>query len=526
MSENYLNNPLLKKAFTPIEYTKEQIEEYVKCAEDPVYFIRNYVKIINLDEGIINFNLRGYQEKFVNIMHNERFVITLQPRQAGKTNTSIAFLLHYVLFNEYKSVAILANKDANAKDFLARLKLAYENLPKWIQQGVLEWNKGTIVLENGSKVKSSATSSSAIRSGSYNIILLDELAFVPHNIQQEFFSSAYPTVSSGTTTKVIISSTPGGFEMFYKLWTDANKGINGYIPYRVTLDEVPGRDETWRKQTIAALGEDVFRREHLGEFIGSQHTLISSAKLTSLAYQEPIVSKDSLFIYSRPEPEHTYFMTVDVSHGKEQDFSTFTIFDITEYPFEQVAIFKDNQIAPLVFPDIIHKLATEYNQAFVLVEVNDIGTQVSDILYYDLEYENLLLAAVKGRAGQVLGDGFAKNTQFGVKTSKQVKRVGCNSLKHLIENDKIKINDFNTIAELSSFILKGGSYQAEEGKNDDLVMNLVIFSWAVTQNYFSDITGKNIKRKMFAQQLQEMEDDLVPFFVNDGEDEDSIWEAV
>lgn len=534
-SENYLNNPLLKKANTRVEYSEHELSEYIKCAGDPKYFIKNYMKIVNLDEGIIKFNLRDYQEEFVDLMHSNRFVITLQPRQAGKTNTTIAYILHYILFNEHKSVAILANKEKNSKDFLGRLKLAYENLPMWIQQGVLEWNKSSISLENGSKVFASATSSSAVRSGSYNLLLLDELAFVPRNIQSEFFASAYPTISSGTTTKVFISSTPGGFEMFYKLWQDANSKKNGYVPFRVDLGQIPGRDQNWKDQTRATLGEEVYRREHLCEFIGSHHTLIDASKLSSMPYDEPLYDKNNLKIYENPIEGHTYFMTADVAYGKEKDYSTLTVFDITHPPYKQCAIFRDNTIAPMVFPTVIESTGKKFNDAYALIEINDVGLQVAAILYYDIEYENVLLVSARNGIGQTLGGGFAKSIQPGVKMTKQVKKIGCTGMKSLIENDKLLVRDFNTISELSSFVLKGGSYAAEQGNTDDLVMNLVLFSWAVNQAYFGELLGHNIKESLYGSSVQDIEENLIPVglidsledaaereFFGDG----GVWQAV
>jgi hypothetical protein len=509
-SESYLNNPNLKSAFVKYEYTKHELSEFVKCAQDPVYFIKTYVKIINIDEGLIDFALRDYQEDMVNLLHNNRFVITLQPRQTGKTITSAMYLMYHAIFNASKNIAIIANKDKRAKGILHTIKLAYENLPKFLQQGVLVWNKGDIELENGSKISASATSSSSIRGDSINILLLDELSFVPQNIQEEFFASVYPTISSGKTSKIFISSTPLGFEMFHRLWKDASEGRNAYVAYEVKNSGIPGRDTKWEKETIAAIGMERYRREYLCEFMGSQNTLIDPTKLSSLTYSNPIYSKSGLILYEEPDPDKIYAMTVDCAHGKGLDASAFHIFDITKYPYRQVGTYRNNTISPLVFPNVIYDLATKFNEAYVLVEVNDVGYQVATILHNELEYDAILLCASHGRNGQQISTGFGKNVQYGVRTTPQVKRIGCVNLKRLIEDDKIILQDFATIIELSSFTLQGGTYKADPGKHDDLCMALVLFAWLVNQAYFNEMLEKNLYHNMYQDQLEELEEELAP----------------
>lgn len=524
MSESYLGNPNLFKANTKIEYTQEQVQEIAKCMEDPIYFIKNYIKIVNIDDGLVPFNMYEFQERMVDTFHNNRFSICKLPRQSGKSTTIIAYLLHQVVFNDNINVAILANKSSTARDLLGRLQLAYENLPKWLQQGVLNWNKGSLELENGSKILAAATSSSAIRGGSFNIIFLDEFAFIPANISEQFFSSVYPTISSGKSSKVMIVSTPHGMNMYYKIWNDAIHKRNDYIPVEVHWSEVPGRDEKWKQETIRNTSEAQFATEFECEFVGSVDTLINPSKIRMLSHNTPLVSNAGLDLYERPEKGKDYVITVDVARGTVKDYSAFVVFDVSKMPYRMVAKFRDNEIKPILFPHTIEKVARQYNNAHVCVEVNDLGHQVADALQFELEYTNLLMCMMKGRAGQILGGGFSKRgTQLGVRMTKQVKRIGCSNLKSLLEGDKIIIQDFHTIQELSTFVRRGSSWQAEEGSNDDLVMCCVIFAWITNQRYFKEMTDQDVRARMYEEQANAIEQDMAPFgFLNDGLDDDSF----
>ncbi len=519
MSENhYLGNPLLKKSNVPVNWTKENILEYQKCMEDPIYFIKNYIKIVSLDEGLVPFKLYDFQENIVETIHNDRFTICKMPRQSGKSTTMVSYILHYVLFNPNMNVAILANKAATARDILGRLQLAYENLPKWLQQGVVSWNKGSVDLENGSRVVASSTSSSAVRGGSFNMIFLDEFAFVPTNVAEDFFSSVYPTISSGKSTKVIIVSTPNGMNLFYKLWVDAENKRNSYNIVDVHWSQVPGRDEKWKNETIANTSEEQFKREFECEFLGSANTLIHPTKIKSMAFKNPITSNAGLDMYEKPRHGATYVIVADVSRGTNNDYSAFIVFDVSTVPYNIVAKYRDNQIKPMLFPNIIHDVAKAYNMAYVMVEVNDIGEQVATALQFDLEYENLIMASMRGRAGQVVGGGFSGGkAQLGVRTTKAVKRLGCSNIKQVIETDKMIINDYDLITEFSTFILKGQSYLAEEGHTDDLAMCCVLFGWLVEQTYFKELTDDDIRARMFAEQQNQLEQDMAPFgFMDDG----------
>ncbi len=525
--EVYLGNPNLKKANVTQNFTKKQVAEYLKCAEDPIYFIRTYIKIVSLDEGVIPFKMYDFQESMVDKFHKHRFNIAKLPRQSGKSTIVTAYLLWYVLFNDNVNVAILANKAPTAREMLGRLQLSYENLPRWLQQGILGWNKGSLELENGSKILASSTSASAVRGMSFNIIFLDEFAFVPNHIAEQFFASVYPTISSGKKTKVIIISTPHGMNQYYKLWHDAERGANNYVATEVHWSQVPGRDAKWKQQTIENTSEAQFRVEFDCEFLGSVDTLISPSKLRTMPYDDPIKQNRGLAIYEERIEDHNYIVTVDVSRGIGGDYSAFCVVDTTTIPYKLVARYKNNEIKPIVLPNIIVDVCKHYNNAYVLCEVNDIGGQVADIIQYDLEYENLLMAAMRGRAGQQLGQGFSgKKTQLGVKMSTAVKQVGCSNLKALIEDDKLLITDYDTISELTTFIQKGQSFQAEDGCHDDLAMCLVIFGWMAMQEYFKEMHDNDVRARIYADQRDAIEQDMAPFgFINDGLEDDVIVDA-
>ena len=521
MTDNYLANPNLKKAYVPIEFTEEQIKEVIKCSKDINYFINTYVKIINLDEGLVDFDMYPYQEKMAQTIAENRFTVIKTCRQAGKTTTSAAVVLWHVLFNESYTVAILANKLSTAREILARVQRAFEYLPKWLQQGVVVWNKTNIELENGSQI---IAASSAIRGYSINFLYLDEFAFVPRNIQHDFFTSVYPTIISGTNTKVVITSTPNGFDLFYQLWTNSIEGRNEYANFSVDWWDVPGRDKDWKEKTIANTSEDQFRQEFEAEFLGSSNTLISPNVLRTLAFVTPISThyEGSLKVYEEPKDTSLYFCVVDTARGVGIDFSAFVIIDASVVPYRVVACYKNNTIAPLVYPEVIYNVAKSYNEAFTLIEINDNGQQIADILHNELEYENTIFTTVKGRAGQVIGGGFSANFQRGVRTTKQVKRIGCANLKTMIEKDKILLNDFDLINEFSTFVQRKSSYEADIGAHDDLVMCLVLFAWATNQTFFKDLTDTDFRKKLLEDREKLITDDILPFgFVDDGSEFES-----
>jgi len=524
MSEIYLGNPNLKKANTSIEFTEEQVKEFIKCKQDPVYFAKNYVKIVSLDEGLVQFNPYNFQEKLINNFHENRFNICKMPRQTGKSTTVVSYLLHYAVFNDSVNIGILANKAATARELLQRLQTAYENLPKWMQQGIIAWNKGSLELENGSKILAASTSASAVRGMSFNILFLDEFAFVPNHIADSFFASVYPTITSGKSTKVIIVSTPHGMNHFYRMWHDAEKGANEYIPTDVHWSEVPGRDSKWKEQTIANTSEQQFKIEFECEFLGSVDTLISPSKLRSLVYDNPLLKNKGLDVYQKCQENHDYVVTVDVARGVGNDYSAFVVVDITEFPHKVIAKYRNNEIKPMLFPSVVYEVAKNYNDAYILCEVNDVGDQVASILQYDLEYQNLLMCSMRGRAGQIVGQGFSgKKTQLGVKMSKTVKKVGSFNLKTMIEEDKLLLKDYEIISELTTFIQKHNSFEAEEGCNDDLAMCLVIYAWLVAQDYFKELTDQDVRKRLYEDQKNQIEQDMAPFgFIVDGLEDNSF----
>ena len=523
-SDIYLGNPNLKKANTPVNFTKPQVKEFMKCYSDPVYFAKKHVKIVSLDEGLTRFKPYHFQEKLITNFHDNRFNICKMPRQTGKSTTVVAYLLHYCVFNDSVNIGILANKAATARELLARLQTAYENLPKWMQQGIISWNKGSLELENGSKILAASTSASAVRGMSFNVLFLDEFAFVPNHIADAFFSSVYPTITSGKSTKVIMVSTPHGMNHFYRYWHDAERGKNEYVPTDVHWSEVPGRDSKWKAQTIANTSEQQFKVEFECEFLGSVDTLIAPSKLRTLVYDEPLKRNAGLDIYEDVKEKHDYVITVDVARGVGSDYSAFVVVDITTFPHKIVAKYRNNEIKPMLFPSIIEEVGKNYNNAFILCEVNDVGDQVASILQYDLEYENVLMCSMRGRAGQIVGQGFSgKKTQLGVKMSKTVKKVGSLNLKTLIEEDKVIFNDYEIISELTTFIQKHNSFEAEEGCNDDLAMCLVIYAWLVAQDYFKELTDQDVRKRIYEDQKNQIEQDMSPFgFIETGLDGDTF----
>lgn len=517
-----MGNIRLKRVGVELNYTEEQVAELVKCSKDPVYFIKTYVQIVNVDKGLVPFDMWPFQEDMVRSFHANRFNIAKMPRQCGKTTTSVGYMLWCVLFQEEYTVGILANKGSLAREILGRLQKAYEYLPLWLQQGIVVWNKGNLELENGSKIFAYATSASGVRGGTYNMVFLDEFAFVPHNMALEFFQSTYPVISSGTTTKVIIVSTPNGLNLFYKMWVDAQEKRSTYKPLEVHWSMVPGRDAEWKDETIRNTSEEQFRVEFETEFVGSSATLISGTKLRSLAFHNPIRSDDGLDIYEEPIKGHLYIAAVDCAEGVNLDYSAIMVIDVTETPYRQVAKYRNNKLPLLFYPTVIYKVGTMYNDAFALIETNNIGQQVVDILHYDLEYENIYKLEHHHIKGQAISSGFKRSTSFGVRTTKTVKKIGCANLKTLIENDKLILNDFDTIAELNTFARQRDSYGAEEGNNDDLVMGLVLFGWLTAQSLFRDETDVDVRKQMLAEANMLINEELTPVGVfDDGREPES-----
>ena len=520
MAQIYNSNQNLKAAGVQIQFLSEQIEEYLKCARDPIYFIENYCMIVSLDHGLVPFKLYECQIEKVKVIHENRRVILMEGRQQGKTTTSAAYILWYTLFQEAKTVAILANKATAAREVLSRYQTMYENLPQWLQQGVTTWNKGDIELENGSKVFTAATTASGIRGKSVNMLYVDEAAIIPNTVAEQFFASVYPTISAGQTTKILLTSTPLGYNHFWKFWNEAEKGVNGFEPMFIPYTEIPGRDEAWAEEQLKMLGELKFNQEVLCNFLGSSNTLINAHTLGAMSSIDPIYMKDGLDIFEDPIPEHTYVMGVDTARGIGGDYSAFTVVDATSVPYKLVAKYRNNKIPPMLYPNIVNKVARDFNNAYVMIEINDMGQQVADILHAELEYDNILTTS-KDTNKQYLSPGFGRATQMGVRMTKQVKRQGCFTLKSLMEEKKLLIFDADTISEFSTFIEKMGTWMADEGYFDDLVMSLVMFAWVTSNTYFTDLTDIDIRKKLYDGQMKQIEEELTPFglIVNGTEEE-------
>ena len=507
-NDYYLGNPLVKRDGVVQDWTQKEIKEYAKCMKNPSYFTENYVKIISLDKGLVPFNLYPYQRNMFDQFQKQRFNIVLACRQSGKSISACAFLVWYALFNPEKTIAIMANKGATAREMLGRITLMLENLPFFLQPGCKALNKGSIEFSNNSRIVAAATSGSSIRGMSVNLLYLDEFAFVER--ASEFYTSTYPVVSAGTDTKIIVTSTANGVgNIFYNIWQGAEQGVNEFKSFRVDWWDVPGRDENWKISTIANTSQLQFDQEFGNTFFGTGDTLINAETLMKLKSKNPVEALEggNLLIYEKTQKDHAYIMTVDVSKGRGQDYSTFTIIDISASPFRQVAVYRNNVISPILYPNIIYKYAKVYNDAYVVIEANDQGGIVCNGLYHDFEYENMYLESA------------VKADKIGIEITRKSKRIGCSSFKDLLENDKLEIVDQDTIMEISTFEARGQSYEATQGNHDDLVMNLVMFGYFVYTEAFQDISDINLKEMIFNDRMKAIEEDVVPFgFHDDGSD--------
>jgi len=507
----------LRPAGAVVEYTPEMIAEYIKCSKDPIYFIRHYITVVHPDRGAVLMDLYPFQEDMVKCYHENKRVIFMTPRQYGKTSVSAAYFVWFILFNDNKSVAILANKQSTADEIMQRVRFAYSNLPKWMQQGVSSWNKRSIELENGSKIFGAATSSSGIRGKSIQLLYLDEYGFVPNNIADEFFTSVYPTIIAGENTKVYITSTPNGYNHFQKMWREAETGKNGFSFLRVHWYDMPGRTQEWYNKQIEVLGELKASQELSCEFLGSSMTLLSGSTLARLTHDIPIKEYTDQYkglqVYQEPQKDRLYSMSVDVSRGRHLDYSAFIIFDITSYPHRIVAKYRNNEIPPLLYASLLQKVGSTYNDAYILIEINDIGGQVADILWNELEYENMHWTKSGTELGKQGTDPYP-----GVRTTKKTKRIGCANLKDMIDNNQLIVNDYDFIHELSTFIQSNnGSYEADKGFHDDVVMCGIMHAWLVSQRFFNELTDSDLRHSMHSNHVKELEDQIcMTGFYNDG----------
>lgn len=522
----YKGNRSIKKAGVKHDFTPEQFEEFVKCAEDPIYFIKKYCMIVRPGSGLIHFIPYEYQLEVIEQMIDNRFTLLKWPRQYGKTTTVGAILLWYLLFNRRYTIAVLAHQEKQSREILSRIQTMFEYLPKWLQQGVSEWNKGSVQFENGSVIFTAATSASAVRGRSIDWIYLDEFAFVPNNMQEEFYTSAYPTISSSESTKMTVSSTPNGFNLFWKLWDEAERKKNDFVTHAVHWSDMPGRDMAWKEKQIKNSSQEQFRQEYETEFLGSSHTLIDSRKLRLLSTNapKPISFGENVSVFEPPNKHSLYVIVVDTGAGGGGDYSAFTVMDCTEVPYEVVCTYRSKFISPYLYPNIIYEIAKKYNNAYILIE-NQVGGQVAEIMHWDLEYENIITTQTT-KGGQVIGGAFGTGLKLGVHTSKQVKRIGCSNLKSLIESDKLIVNDVNIVYELSRFVMNSkNSFEAEEG-HDDLVMCLVLFAWLTQQQYFRELCDNDVRKKLVEQHQKDIDEEISPFGLIDYGQDDPLGESI
>ena len=537
-NNGYNGNSSLKRIGIDFSYTEEQVLEIAKCVKDPIYFIDNYCYIVTLDHGIQPFKLYDCQKTKIKLIHDNRKVILMEGRQQGKTTSAAAYILWYTLFQDNKSVAVLANKSATAREIMSRYQLMFEYLPPWMQQGIKTWNKGDIELENGSIVFTSATTAAGIRGKSVNLLYIDEAAIIPNTVADAFFTAVYPVISAGQTTKILITSTPLGYNHFWKFWNDAINKNNDFVPMYIPYWEIPGRDEAWALEQKRQLGDLKYNQEVLCKFLGSSLTLINSDTIEYMTTCPTVYSKDGLDLYEYPingqrdEDEklvtkpHTYVIVADTAKGVGGDYSAFVIVDITEVPYKLVGKFRDNKIAPMLYPTVIHKIAKDYNNAYVMIEINS-SEQVAHIMHNELEYDNIIFVNRDTKKGQVVSGGFGGGkTQLGVQTDKRVKRIGCFTFKALVEEKKLLIMDADTISEISTFIQVRDSYAADDGYHDDLVMPLVLFSWLTTNSYFKELNNVNIREAMYQERIKQIEEDVIPFgFIQNGLEEEFVVDS-
>ena len=509
----YNRNQNLKAAGVSVAFTQEQVQEYVRCARDPLYFIRNYAKIVSLDDGVVAFDPFPYQERMIRAIHENKNTLGKLFRQAGKSTIVAAYFAWYVLFNDNKTAVILANKQAIAIEIFGRVQFIIENLPQWLQQGVVEWNKKSLVLENGSRCIAAATSASAVRGMSVNLLLLDEFAHLGPNLADEFIASVFPTLSSSESSKLVIISTPNGLNHYHKLWVEAKNGNNDFHTVEGRWQENPKRSQKWADEQRKKLGEVKYRQEIECTFEGSSYTLVDGAFLATIPLAVPIHNKDNFEVFFAPEQGRNYVITVDVSRGRHMDFSAFTVFDTTEMPYRVVATYKDNTISTLEFPHLIYNTARQYNDAFLLIEINDLGEEVSNTIWHEYEYENLYFTR---------GNELSQARGYpGVRTTSKVKSLGCSVLKDLVEKNQLIINSHRIIEELGLFVLHRKSYASEDpAVNDDLCTTLWLMAWLTKQDVFQEITNIHLRDVLTKQKQAYIDSTMTPFgFFHDGRSE-------
>lgn len=493
----YRGNPGLRSAYCKSDYTLEQIQEIKKCSEDIFYFLNNYCYITTADAEVVLFKPYKFQNKFIKTVEASRKVVLLSARQLGKTTSVAAYALWKILFTESYKILILSNDGAGAKDILDRIKTMYENIPHWLQQGVVECNKSTIELVNKSKVFCSSTTVNAGRGRAVAMVILDEFAAVSKNVADQFMVSVFPTLSSGKKTKIVILSTAKGFNHFHKIYDDATKKKNEFKPLKFDWRAVPTRDKAWEKSERLLLG-DKFEEEHECIFQGASNTLLPASSIRKIdsSITNPICEMNDLKIFEEPIQDKSYIVVVDSAEGVEEDFSVCNVIKINESSYEQVAVYRNNTIKPELYALKVVEIAKKYNNGFVFVELNSIGSLVAHIIADEQYYENMFTTK-REKNRQMLKIGRNSDRLPGIKTSTMVKNQGCTSIKNMIDNDTLIIRDRTCFEEFTNFVSKGSSYAAEKGYTDDIVMTFVLFGWIVLQPLFKEhrsdfVSGKSI----------------------------------
>lgn len=465
-------------------YTYEQIEEIHNCLTNIRHFFK-YVKVIHPDMGKVIYDPYPYQDRMIDNFDNNRFNICLLARQSGKTLTVSVYVLHYALFNEHKTIGIVSNKEDSAKKILLRIKEMYEDLPDWLKPGVKEYNKKSVMFDNGTRIIISATSGDSFRGETINLLVMDEFAIVPNNIAEDFWASNYPTLSASTTSRVIIMSTPKGYNLFHHIYSNAEKQNNNFKSIKVTWKDVPNRDEKWAEQERKNLGESKFKQEYECEFLGSTNTVIdinTLEKLISINIDPIHIDLNGRFeIYEKPDNTYKYIMGVDTAKGTGEHNSTIQvlkILDNKEIKLKQVAIFCDNHTDVYEFSAIVNRISYYYNNAYIMVENNAEGLSIVNELWWNYENENLINSG-------------SKKTDLGIRANKSTKVKSVTLMKKLIENNQLELLDRKTILELCNFVDENGRFHGD-GHTDDLISALYWACYIFEMNVLDDDYSINI----------------------------------
>lgn len=478
----YKNNQLIKNGYYEEKFTQEQIQEIIKCKQDIFYFFENYIKITTLDikEPIKLFKPWDFQKELLNRLLTERFNIVYSSRQSGKTTCCATFALWKVLFNPNFKILIAGDSATTAKKILASIKEIYENLPFFLQKGVLEWNKTEVLLDNKSFIKTVPTTENSGRGGTFNIIILEEFSFVKDSIAEAFQASVLPVICSGDATQVLIITTQNGKNFFYEMWQAAINGESIFKPFRIHWQDVPGRDEEWVKTQKQLLGEKKFAREFVGEFDETHSSLVDVSKL-DFVKKEPIIIDDVLF-YEKHNPTSKYVITVDLGEGLGSDYSTFSVFEILG-AVKQVCTYRNKENNDK-FCEVLLKTAKSYGAKILFENNND--NKIPYIFHNIYKYENLLFTKIENSTTTLCNKDF-KSRRVGLKPTSETRNVSITALKNMLESKEMIISDFDTFKELETFCKNSkGKYEATEDNHDDLVSALMLMAWLYNDEKFKE----------------------------------------